>query len=166
MGVCEGGMVPCTVNLCECNCIIYVTPLSPVGNMENKKLIKKNKKTNSLSHLYADDSVIYSFAPSVNLALQNLQSDFSTIQKTLSDLKLVLNPGKSKYMIFTKKLSADCNSTITTVDEININRVSCYKYLGFWIDDRLSFKTHVAELLKKLKPILALQKQIMSNSTF
>lgn len=59
--------------------------------------------TNSLIHLYADDSIIYSLAPSVEQALINLQDDFCIIQRTLSNLKLVLNPGKSKYMIFTKK---------------------------------------------------------------
>lgn len=58
---------------------------------------------NSSIHLYADDSVIYSLAPSVELALSNLQDDFCCIQRTLTDLKLVLNPRKSKYMIFTKK---------------------------------------------------------------
>ena len=29
--------------------------------------------------------------------------------------------------------------------------VSCYKYLGIWLDDCLSFKLHVTNLLKKLR---------------
>ena len=62
-------------------------------------------------------------------------------------------------MILTKKrlteLSDDIITTITTADGTPLERVSCYKYLGIWIDDKLSFKSHVAELLKKLKPLLA-----------
>ena len=112
--------------------------------------------TNSLIHLYADDSIIYSFAPSVEQALNNLQDDFCIIQRTLSNLKLVLNPGKSKYMIFTKRRTVDLNKfTLNTEDGSPLERVSCYKYLGIWLDDKLSFNLHVAELLKKLKPLLS-----------
>jgi len=87
--------------------------------------------TNILINLYADDSIIYSFPPSVEQALNNLQDDFCIIQRTLSNLKLVLNPGKSKYMIFTKRRTVDLNKfTLNTEDGSPLERVSYYKYLG------------------------------------
>ena len=43
---------------------------------------------NNSVHLYADDTVIYSVAPSVDLTLQNLQSDLCVILKALF---LILN---------------------------------------------------------------------------
>ena len=50
--------------------------------------------------------VIYSAAPPIELAVQNLQSDFLIIQQALIDLKLVLNTDKTKYLIFSQKPAA------------------------------------------------------------
>lgn len=33
----------------------------------------------------------------------------------------------------------------------SIEKISFYKYLGIWLDDRLSLKVHIAHLMKKLK---------------
>jgi hypothetical protein len=83
-------------------------------------------------------------------ALLTLQSASTTLQKELVDLKLVLNAGKTKYMLFSKS----CNNVaddlcISTLDGALIDRVSAYKYLGIWIDKKLSIKKHVDELVKK-----------------
>lgn len=45
-------------------------------------------------HLYADDTVIYSVASSVNQAIDDLQTAFKQLQTALFGLKLVLNPNK------------------------------------------------------------------------
>ena len=112
--------------------------------------------TNSAVHLYADDTVIYSIAPSVNLAFQNLQSDFHIIQQALINLKLSLNAGKTKYMVFTRKLNSPPTAdNLYTIEGVPIEKVSNYKYLGVWIDDKLSFKKHISELITKIKPKLA-----------
>ena len=46
---------------------------------------------NNSFHYYADDTIIYSLAPSVDKALSKLKSDFYVVQKALSKLKLSLN---------------------------------------------------------------------------
>ena len=103
---------------------------------------------NSAVHLYADDTVIYSIAPSVELAFQNLKSDFCLIQKALINLKLALNAGKTKFMVFSRKLNAiSTASDLNTLEGACIERVASYKYLGIWIDDKLSFKMHITELI-------------------
>ena len=93
---------------------------------------------NTKIHLYADDTVIYSAAPSVKLALQNLQSDFQIIQQALIDLNLVLNTEKTKYLIFSQKPAARLyNGNIA-------------------VEDKFNFKKHIAELTKKWKAKLAI----------
>ena len=47
-------------------------------------------------HLYADDTVAYAIAPTVDQALSELQSAFVVLQKKFIDLKLVLDAGKTK----------------------------------------------------------------------
>ena len=107
--------------------------------------------SNSRFHLYADDTVIYTVAPSVSQALSNLQSDFHSIERAFIDLKLRLNPSKTKYIVFSRLLSSLPESGILTLSGSPIDQVSHYKYLGIWLDDKLSYKFHVDELSKKLK---------------
>ncbi len=63
----------------------------------------------------------------------------------------------SKRMIFTKRKSAHSNScSITTLQGLEIELVSKYKYLGVLIDDSLSFGPHIQNLVRKLKSKLGL----------
>lgn len=58
--------------------------------------------SNSCIHYYADDTIIYSSAPFTDKVFTNLRSEFDAIQKALNKLKLVLNPEKTNYMLFTR----------------------------------------------------------------
>lgn len=104
-------------------------------------------------HFYADDTVVYCAAPSITEAANQLQAVFNIIQNQLSDLKLLLNAGKTKVMLFSlAKLQTPLE--IVTAQGENLEQVSKYKYLGIWLDDSLLFKPHVDNLLKKLRPKL------------
>lgn len=63
-------------------------------------------------HLYADDTVIYMVAPSLNQAIELLEDAFQSMQFSL--LKLVLNQKKTKFMTFTCSRSKAADSTILT----------------------------------------------------
>lgn len=69
-------------------------------------------------HLHADDTIIYTFAPSAVQATDKLQTAFQSLQRGLKDL-----------------LSRVClqnfnNLNISTSDGTLIERVSSYKYQG------------------------------------
>lgn len=96
-------------------------------------------------HLYADDTVIYSIAPSLNQAINDLQLAFQHLQVSLHVLKLVLNTKKTKFMMFSRAHSQSTdNITINTLNGDLIENVSSYKYT-------LSFKVHIEKLVKLLK---------------
>ncbi len=90
-------------------------------------------------------------ASSLEQALQQLQDAFQVLQHSLLQLKLVLNSNKTKYMIFSCGRTKVTDLTITTLNGSFIERVSSYKYLGIWMDERLAFDIHIDKLLKKLK---------------
>ena len=90
---------------------------------------------NNLIHQYAYDTIVYSVAPSADLALENVQSHFDIIEQALIYLKLLFNPKKTKCMLFTRSLLTD--SSISALNGTPIVRVSSYKYLGNWINDKL-----------------------------
>ena len=106
-------------------------------------------------HLYADDTVLYTSAPSVKTAVDNLQSAFSILQASLLSLRLALNEKKTKYMVFTRTRSSLPNVEVSTTNGTLLERVKTYKYLGIWLDEKLNYETHIAHLLKKLRPKLS-----------
>lgn len=103
-------------------------------------------------HLYADDTIVYCCSTSLTQALEFLQVAFSVIQSRLDDLKLVLNTDKTKLMVFShaKVLPQNITNILTTKGK-SIERVLNYKYLGFTLDQELSFKAHINKLVTKLR---------------
>ena len=55
-------------------------------------------------------------------------------------------------MLFHQSLPAPTRlSNITTLDGSNLEYVDNYKYLGVWLDCKLSFQTHIKHLQSKVK---------------
>ena len=104
------------------------------------------------AHLYADDTIIYCVADTAHEAIASLQAAFDILQIALTNLKLVLNVSKTKYMLFSRAKANDHDLfRIATATGVCIEKVSEYKYLGIWLDDKLSFKFHVDNLATKLR---------------
>lgn len=95
---------------------------------------------------------MYPIASTADQALSLLETDLKILQGYFTQLKLVLNAKKTHFMIFNrfKKLVGNALA-FTSLDGSRINHVSAYKYLGIWLDDKLSFKMHIDELCKWLK---------------
>ena len=65
---------------------------------------------------------------------------------------MLLNCDKTKYMVFTNKLKVITSDPILSLSGTCIEQVASYKYLGIWLDEDLSFKTHITNLSKKTTP--------------
>ena len=102
-------------------------------------------------HFYADDTILYSSGTSIETATANLQNAFNRFQLSLIRLKLVLNSSKTKCMVLTRSVDTNAFTGIFTLKGEQIEQVRSYKYLGIWLDDKLSFKDHVEHLTKKLR---------------
>ena len=66
----------------------------------------------------------------------NLLLSFNVLQESLGELKLVLNAGKMKCMLFSRARELYFNSLhiTTTSNGGNVNKAAEYKYLGIWLD--------------------------------
>lgn len=83
--------------------------------------------------------------PPVNHVFSNLQSNFQSLQNLFVDLKLVVNVGKTKYVLYSwAQDTSPTDLCISIISGVQIE-IPSYKYLGIWIDDWLSIKTHVDE---------------------
>uniref|UniRef100_A0A8K9X3J7 Reverse transcriptase domain-containing protein n=1 Tax=Oncorhynchus mykiss TaxID=8022 RepID=A0A8K9X3J7_ONCMY len=103
----------------------------------------------SLIHLYTDDTILYTSGPSLDTVLTNLQASFNAIQLSFRGLQLLLNTSKTKCMLFNRSLPAPARLSITTLDGSDLEYVD--KYLGVWLDCKLSFQTHIKHLQSKVK---------------
>ena len=98
--------------------------------------------SDSLIHLYADDTILYTSGPSLDPVLTNLQTSLNSIQHSFRGLQLLLNASKTKCMLFNR---------ITTVDGSDIGICCCPHILCVWLDCKLSFQTHIKLLQSKIK---------------
>uniref|UniRef100_A0A8K9UW94 Reverse transcriptase domain-containing protein n=1 Tax=Oncorhynchus mykiss TaxID=8022 RepID=A0A8K9UW94_ONCMY len=104
----------------------------------------------SLIHLYADDTILYTSGPSLDTVLTNLQTSVNAIQLFFRGLQLLLNASKTKCMLFNRSLPTPaCPPSITTLDGFDLEYVGNYKYLGVWLDCKLTFQTHIKHLQSK-----------------
>ena len=82
---------------------------------------------------------MYSIASTADQALSLLDTDFKILQRYFIQLKLV---AKKTHFVFFKRFKKLVENTLalTSIDGFRMNQVSAYKYLGIWLDDKLSFK--------------------------
>ena len=105
----------------------------------------------SLIHLQAD-TILYTSGHSLDTVLTNLQTSFNAIQHSFRGHQLLLNASKTKCMLFNRLLPApSCPTSITTLEGSDLKYVDNYKYLGVWLDCKLSFQTHIKHLQSKIK---------------
>ena len=61
-------------------------------------------------------------------------------QRQLFQIKLVLNERKTKLMVFSSlKVNRWSHLKILTIKGQKIDRVTYYKYLGIWLDEKVEF---------------------------
>ena len=115
--------------------------------------------------LFADDTTLYLSHRNLRYAKWCLTEDLSTLSDWFKANKLTLNLNKTVMMHFNKK---DKNKTTLSVNGINVPHVAETKFLGVWIDDNLSWQSHIAWLEGKLKSNLSLlrrSKNLLSVDT-
>ena len=86
-----------------------------------------------------------------------IEHDLRIIQDWFNANKLTLNMTKSVYVVF-----GDDNNTLKNlvlkIGETQIPRVPSAKILGLWIDEKLTWNTHIDKILTKLRSRLGLLK--------
>ena len=78
-----------------------------------------------------------------------IECELSVLQDWFYAHKLTLNVDKSLFLFFEKK-GSDTDIRLTLCNK-EIPRCKSAKFLGTWINDKLSWVTHVKKLLSKLK---------------
>lgn len=95
----------------------------------------------SLCIQYADDTALFFEGDSAHELQTKLDSDLPNVCKWLKTNKLSLNTNKTFCQLYT--MSHDQIAVNVMLDNKNITFVNKIKYLGLWIDDKLSWNEHI-----------------------
>ena len=115
-----------------------------------------NDLSNCLSscqpRMYADDTHITYAGADLNSIQSNLNHDLSNLNQCLTSNKLTLNATKTEFMLIgsRQRLSTLPDTLKLSINNELINRVSSVKSLGVFIDENLTWQTHIDKLSKKI----------------
>ena len=125
--------------------------------------------TNAHVQLYADDTVVYTVGQDLNVVKRDLQQSLNCLDEWCQSNKLTLNPGKTKLMSFgTRHAIKKTNQQALYLGGKKLQNVSTFKYLGFTLDSTLTFKSHLADVIRNVihkKTLLARLKSFLHNDT-
>ena len=99
---------------------------------------------------FADDTMLLIKQKNIRYLQFYIESELKQIQDWFNANKLTLNVSKCSYLLFNANNKQGSTSNIT-LDDIDIPKVRFAKLLGTWIDDKLTWDTHVKKLMVKLR---------------
>ena len=120
---------------------------------------------------YADDIALWQGYRDVHELMRRLQNKFNRLQRAIERLRLSINLGKTKIVLFRESLNTmeaqnrewvsgfcirglarvDMHGDVVFGDELEV--VSSYKYLGVELDEFLKFDRHVEALVKSAQKV-------------
>lgn len=101
---------------------------------------------------YADDNIIFRNCKkeSIELTISEMINDVILMSKHFEASGLKLNYSKTKFMIVSNSKLTDIPNVITIDDEIAIDRMATYKFLGVHLDEQFTLKEQFNQLHNKL----------------
>ena len=103
-----------------------------------------NSTSITTPRLFADDTNIFIAHKDLNILQNKCMQALSELHSWIKANKLSLNIEKTNYSIFAPKSKQQLTSCFKLdIDGIVIDRTSCAKYLGVYIDETLNWKEHI-----------------------
>lgn len=123
--------------------LIYVNDISNVG------------LTGHLT-MYADDTCLFYYGHNLKNIIDEAQKDLDLLNMWFLHNLLTINVAKTSYMIFAAKNKKILDNIPLKINNQVLHRSTHEKYLGLWLDERLTWGKHVAHVNDKLRAILRL----------
>lgn len=115
-------------------------------------------------NLFADDTVLFGIADTIQEGYALMRSDLEKMAEWLKGKKLMLNVKKTKYMLITNKNRSGREESLC-INHEDIECVKVMKYLGVMVDDKLKFNDHVDYTVKKAAQKFGVLCRIHDNLT-
>ena len=114
--------------------------------------------------LVADDTTIFLQGNDINTIQNTLNRELRKVSEWLNSNKLILNTNKTQYMMHHSLMSHPDPTEIRLNDTI-INHVNEAKFLGLIIDNKLTWKTQINEIIIKRSKMTGILYRVRNNIT-
>lgn len=107
--------------------------------------------------LFADDTTLYCSGDNLNKLLSDVMRELARVKKWFDQNILSLNITKTKYIIFG---TGQIKEAELKIEDVVLERVYDYKFLGVILDQKLSWKPHIAHVQSKMSKTIAIMYKI------
>ena len=97
--------------------------------------------------LFADDTNFFCSGNDLNCLAEKITNEMLKLKKWFNQNKLSLNLKKTKFMVFSNLKQEE---VVLSIDGVDIERVNEFKFLGVVLDDKLTWKNHIAHVKSKV----------------
>lgn len=101
-------------------------------------------------NIFADDTAMFYFGTNILSNMRDAQSDLDLLREYFRLNKLTLNVGKSKFMNIHSKSKILPAFQVLQYDNVSLEEVNEFKYLGIVIDKHLVWDKHIIKITKKI----------------
>ncbi|GFV91297.1 RNA-directed DNA polymerase from mobile element jockey [Trichonephila clavipes] len=114
--------------------------------------------------LFADDSAALTQGVNLKYTIKTMQQFLVKLEKWLTDWRIAINVEKTQAIVFRKWGVIDPQTELTLFDD-NILWVPVVRYLGLYLDSRLTYKNHIDYLSDKFWGRIALAISLIGRSS-
>ena len=107
---------------------------------------------------FADDTTVFASDNNIKRLFDSINNELKNVDDWLIANRLSLNVQKTSYMIFSNHLVP--NDKTLQIRGSDLSKVTNTKFLGIYIDCKLSFNTHVVQLKNKLSKTIGMMKRL------
>lgn len=118
---------------------------------------------NDTTIMYADDTNIFISGESLEEVSQRAGNVVQYVHNWCSDNGLLLNAEKTQFMSFFPKNKSNDHSSLIRINHKSIQQVQSSKFLGIFIDQKMTWEDHVNHLLSKLSTTCFVIKQLKNT---
>ncbi|GFV83495.1 hypothetical protein TNCV_982581 [Trichonephila clavipes] len=113
--------------------------------------------------MFADDTAVISQNKRFSVVISNLQHYISLLELWLNDWKIKVNASKSACLMFTRRSQLPVGLTPVTIFGQPVPWVNVAKYLGLFLDAKLTFAYHIEQTRRKAIAVHAMLKKLISR---
>ena len=116
----------------------------------------------STPRMYADDTHITYAGSDLHLIQSSLSHDLEKLSKWLVSNRPTLNATKTEFMLISsrQRLTTLSDTLELSIDNVLIEQVPSVKSLGIYIDDNLTWYSHIDKLCKKIASAIGVIKRV------
>lgn len=119
-----------------------------------------NLKLRGTPRLFADDTALFYPHSNTQSIIKDIESDLENLLEYFNGNRLSLNLLKTKYMIFHSPRKKIQQHSDPCFRNIQIEKVSTFKYLGLHLDSCLLWDAHIKKVSSKISSLCGLMKRV------